>query len=304
MKTKTLSRTQLSKMDDWMRVNARAYDLAKWDHLFHSGTKDAIVHEMLNYQNPDGGFGHGFEADLLSPLSAAIPTAEAIFQAYEYGLDCNADWMKRALSYFENTLLPIPKYWEDCPREVLNDPHAPWWKAIPATAFSPNPCAVVASAFLRFGTDRQKKLGEQIAKDCFRLLLGNGFCGDHDTLNLQALVEQLSLMHSPLITQEIIEAMQRRILENTCFDTGKYHKYYFTPADFVSSPDSMWYGVVGHGMEQMLDYWLDTLNEQDVWTPNFSWGCDTEAAKRSTQCWTGYLAVKRARILKNFNRIE
>ena len=100
-----------------MRSNARPYDLSKWNYLFNEGSKDAIVEEMLKYQNADGGMGSGFEADVLCPLSAAIPTAEAIFQTYEYGLDFDSEWMKHILSYFENSVQDIPKYWEDCPKD-------------------------------------------------------------------------------------------------------------------------------------------------------------------------------------------
>ena len=89
-----LTQIQLLKMDDWMHANARPYDLAKQNYLFNDGSQDAIVEEMLKYQNTDGGMGSGFEADMLCPLSAAIPTAEAIFQAYEYGLDFDSEWME------------------------------------------------------------------------------------------------------------------------------------------------------------------------------------------------------------------
>ena len=89
-----LTKEQLTKMNDWMQINARPYDRAKWNYLFNNGSKDAIVEEMLKYQNTDGGMGSGFEADMLCPLSAAIPTAEAIFQAYEYGLDFDSEWME------------------------------------------------------------------------------------------------------------------------------------------------------------------------------------------------------------------
>ena len=50
-------------MDDWMQSNARSYDFAKWNYLFNNGSKDAIVKEMLKYQNADGGMGSGFEAE-------------------------------------------------------------------------------------------------------------------------------------------------------------------------------------------------------------------------------------------------
>jgi len=62
---RNLSRNQLLKMDEWMCSNARPYDFAKWNYLFNGGSKDAIVEEMLKYQNADGGMGSGFEADVL-----------------------------------------------------------------------------------------------------------------------------------------------------------------------------------------------------------------------------------------------
>lgn len=287
-----------------MQINARPYDRAKWNYLFNNGEKIDIVREMLKYQNSDGGFGHGFEADVLLPLSAAIPTAEAIFQSYDYDLNCHSSWFQSILSYFENSVQNIPKYWEDCPKEAMNYPHAPWWNYEPCMIFSPNPCAVVASAFIRYGTEKQRNLGLKIAEDCFALLKGTDFCGDHDSLNIMTLIEQLSAIASPLITEEIITAMKRRITENVCFDSGKWHEYYFQPLDFVASPKSMWYSVVEKGIEDNIDFWLENIGPEGVWHPNFSWGMDTEVAKQVTENWKGYITVKRAKILLNFNRIE
>lgn len=182
-----LSNLQIRKIDSWMNSNARQYDLAKWNFIVNNGTKESIVKEMLKYQNDDGGFGQGFECDVIAPVSAAIPTAEAIFQAYDYELDCTAEWFTKILSYFENSIMNIPKYWEDAPKEALDYPHAPWWNYEPCTKFSPNPCAVVASAFILYGTNKQKELGYKIAEDCFKLLLSDDFCGDHDSLNIMSL---------------------------------------------------------------------------------------------------------------------
>lgn len=299
-----LSKSQFAIMDEWMQEYARAYDKAKWNFLFHGGSKDEIVKQMLQYQNADGGFGNGFEADILCPLSAALPTAEAIFQTYEYGLDCSSEWFQEILSYLENSVQDIPKYWEDCPKEAMDYPHAPWWKWEPSQTFSPNPCAVIASAFICYGTESQQKLGYTIAQDCLKLLVSDDFCGDHDTLNMQVLVERMMAIKSPLITEEVIAALRRRILSNTCFDTAKYNEYVFSPLDFVTAPDSVWYDDVSHGIENTFDFWLNTLNGQGVWSPNFSWGIDSEVSKRVTENWKGYITVKRAKILHNFGKIE
>ena len=301
---KTLSKHQIQTIDKWMHTHARPYDLAKWNYLVNDGSKNDIVFEMLKYQNPDGGMGSGFEPDVICPKSAAIPTAEAIFQAYEYDLDCTSDWMKRILAYFEQSVQNIPKYWEDCPKEAMDYPHAPWWSYQPCTVFNPNPCGAVASAMIRYGTDYQKQLGYRIADDCLKLLISEDFCGDHDTLNMLALLEQLIAVGSPMITEVIMAAIKRRILENTCFDPPRYHEYVFTPLDFVTCPDSGWYDTVGHGIDATFDYWFESLNADGVWNPNFSWGIDSAVSRQVTTYWTGYVTVKRVKILKNFNRID
>ena len=46
------------------------------------------------------------------------------------------------------------------------------------------------------------------------------------------------------------------------------------------------------------------INDQGVWTPNFSWGVDSDVSRQVTKNWTGYITVKRAKILLNFGRIE
>lgn len=287
-----------------MQENARPVDRAKWNHLFHGAPKEEIVARIVTYQNPDGGLGGGFEPDVLLPLSAAIPTAEAIFTAYDYALDCRAPWFGKILGYFADTVQDIPKYWEDCPPAAMDYPHAPWWNYAPCTVFSPNPCAVVASALIRYGTPAQQALGLRVARDCLDFLAGTAFCGDHETLNLIVLVEQLQAIGSPLVTEEILAALRRRIGENVCYDPGKWNAYYFQPLDFASSPAAMGYSVVQGGIEANLSFWLDSLNAQGVWTPNFSWGVDSDVARQVTENWKGYIAVKRARILRNFGRID
>lgn len=299
-----LRREQLAVMDDWIQTYARPYDRAKWNFLFHDGTKENIVTEMCRYQNPDGGMGNGFECDVLLPLSAAIPTAEAIFQAYDYGLDTGSDWFRAILDYFENSVQDIPKYWEDCPREAMDYPHAPWWNWEPCTVFNPNPCGCAASALITCGSPSQKELGLRAARDCFTLLCSQDFCGDHDTLNIKALVERLTMAGSPLVTEDVMAAMERRIRENTCFDPAKWHEYTFQPLDFADSPDSLWLDIVKDGIEDNVNFWLDSLNPNGVWEPNFSWGVDSDVSRQVTQNWRGYITVKRARILQNFGLIE
>lgn len=299
-----LTSLQISKMNDWIQKNARPYEKAKWDFLFNCGSKDNILKEMLKYQNTDGGFGDGFEADIILPLSAAIPSAEAIFQAYDFGLDCTAQWFSKLLCYFENSLMDIPSFWEEAPKEFMEYPHAPWWNYKPNTVFSPNPCGVIASALILYGTEKQKEIGYTVAKRCLEFLLSDAFCGDHDSYNLMKLVEVLQYINSPLVTSEIMKAMKRRIAENICYDDSKWNEYRPQPLDFADSPESQWYECVKRGIEHNFQYWLDNLNDNGVWTPNFSWGVDSDISKQVTENWKGYITVRRARIFMRYNRCK
>lgn len=158
--------------------------------------------------------------------------------------------------------------------------------------------------FYSVGNERQKDLGIKIAKDCFKLLVSNEFCSDHDTLNILTLVNKLISVKSPLITDEVIGAMKRRISENVCFDRLLWNEYRFAPLDFVDSPNSIWYDTVKRGIEANFKFWLETINEQGVWNPNFSWGIDSEISHRVTENWKGYIVSKRIRILKNFSLLN
>jgi len=269
---KRLTLKQVETIDLWIKENARLYDKAKWNNLFHNGTKANVVKEMVKYQNEDGGFGNGFEADILLPLSAPLPSAEAIFQAYDYDLDCNEEWFSRLLCYFEKSVQSDnPKFWEDAPKEVMDYPHAPWWNYGPCTKFSPNPCAVIASAMILYGSNSQKELGITVTKKCFEHLLSDSLCGDHDCYNIMKLIEKLQSINSQLVTDEIIKAMKRQISENVCYDTSRWCEYYPQPLDFVDMPESMWYQDIEKGVNLNFEYWLENINNQGVWNPNFSW---------------------------------
>lgn len=301
---KCLTKVQIQKMNDWLVKNARPFDLAKWNFLFNGGDKEIILNELLKYQNTDGGFGNGLEADILVPLSAAIPSGEAIFMAYDFGLDCKDEWFSKLLGYFEATIQDTPSFWECAPQAFEEYPHAPWWNYKPDTKFSPNPCGVIASAMILYGNKKQKEIGYTVANRCFEFLLSDEFCGDHDSYNIMKLIEILQRLNSSLITDGIITAMKIRIAENVCYDDSKWMEYYAQPLDFADSPTSQWCPCIREGIENNFAYWTDNIPQDGVWTPNFSWGIDSDVSRQVTENWKGYITVRRARIFKRYNRIE
>ncbi|MHC1693858.1 MAG: hypothetical protein AB9835_00980 [Eubacteriales bacterium] len=299
-----LTKQQFAKMDAWVKLNARPFDRAKWDLLFCGGSRDAVLAEMLKYQNADGGFGNAFESDILLPDSSAIASTEAVFQSYKYGLDISGKWFSRLLLWFERNVKDITRFWEDVPPAVIDYPRAPWWGYSVSENFSPNPCAAISSALILYGTPSQRELGERVARRCLKFLQSEDFCGDHDTYNLMMLVEKLLEVKSPLVTDEVMSAIKRRITSNVCYDTSRYMKYVPQPLDFADSPSSPWYDIVKDGIDANLRYLVDTISPEGVWQPNFSWGEDSEVSRQATQNWKGYIAVKRAEILREYEWME
>lgn len=299
-----ITKQQLSTTENWIYKNARPLEIAKWNLLWGKGNKEELVAEMVKYQNADGGFGNGFEADILTPESAAIPSCEAIFMAQDYNLDLTADWAKKLYYWLENTVQSTPSFWNPVPKSLEDYPHAPWWSYSEDIIFTPNPCAVAASALILYGTESQKALGQKAANKCIDYLLTNDDYWDHDTYCLQRLFMSLQKQGSPLINEQAVQAMNTRILKTACLDQSKYMEYVSQPIDLVDSPKSPWYDILKDSIPSNLNYLLDTLNNDEYWNPNFSWGVDTDISRQVTQNWIGYIAVKRVKILGAFGMIE
>lgn len=296
---KKMSRQQLDKIENWVYQNARDIEIAKWNLLFSKGTKQDLINELVKYQNADGGFGNGLESDILIPESSAIATGEAIFTAQDYGLDFTADWAKKMLSYLEMSKQDSPSFYESVPQSIDDYPHAPWWSYTPDTIFTPNPGAVFASVLIKYGTGTQKTLGDEITEACIDFTLTDTNYWEHDTYCLQRLYLAL-----PTLSDNVIFTINNRISNGICFDESQWMNYVAQPFDMVDSPDSVWYPLIRNNVEKNADYWIDTLSNDGYWQPNFSWGVDTDVSKMATKNWIGYIAVKRIKILKVFDRIE
>lgn len=74
---KTLTSVQWYGAAEWLQRHGRPLDRALFANVFQRGSAEAVLHELAAYQNPDGGFGHGLEADIRTPASTVIATTQA-----------------------------------------------------------------------------------------------------------------------------------------------------------------------------------------------------------------------------------
>ena len=64
---------------------ARLLDRHRYALLFADGSAEPVLDALRGYRNPDGGFGHALEPDLLCPASQPAPTLHALDVLNEAG---------------------------------------------------------------------------------------------------------------------------------------------------------------------------------------------------------------------------
>ncbi|MCK5732144.1 MAG: hypothetical protein KAH13_03935 [Tenericutes bacterium] len=122
-----LSKNLIDKLAIEVKEKGRLLDYYLIQNLFNCNQNE-IVEELKNYQNADGGFGHGLEPDVTMPDSSIVCTNEAveILEAVDQS-PLKMDVIKDIVLYYEKTFKNDINGWDIVPPTVDNYPHAIWW---------------------------------------------------------------------------------------------------------------------------------------------------------------------------------
>ena len=159
---------------------ARPIDYARWCFNFEGASSDIVLDILAQYQNSDGGFGHGLEADFWNPLSSPMQTwaATEVLQSLDHG---NSDHSITLgiLRYLENTSDFDGHTWSRTVSTNNDYPHAEWWshqdRDQPDSEKTYNPTAALAGFALQFSRvgSRLHGIARQIAAEACNALLGS-----------------------------------------------------------------------------------------------------------------------------------
>ncbi|MBT3943636.1 MAG: hypothetical protein HOC77_00035 [Chloroflexi bacterium] len=144
-----LSDDALRRASNFMKLLSRPLERALFNLEFGDGTRDAVIKELAEFQNDDGGFGNGIEPDVWMPESSPLATTVALQHISAISVPPDHPLVVGAIAYLINSYDEKRAGWSKVSWEVEDAPHAPWWNYSPKLdrAFDPtdwgNPAAEI-----------------------------------------------------------------------------------------------------------------------------------------------------------------
>lgn len=308
MGTKTLPSESFDEASDFVLHSARALERNTHNRIFNGERPSKSLLELKNYQNPDGGFGHGLEPDLRLPHSSPITTTVAFQHLERIGGDSKVadNIVRSAINYLEDSFQEEAGRWYSVPPEVNDYPHAPWWHydensgRTPVDEFWGNPTVEILAYGLRYeGFSKAIDTGELVKTAIQKINDVEKFESEHEVHCYLKLYEALPRDEANQIKDQLAKAVDQLV----CLNPSEWTNYVPQPIDFVTSPESPRFGISENTLEKNLDFLVESINEDGVIKPSWEWGQYESEWERAELEWTGILTLKTLIRLDKFDRI-
>ena len=287
--------------------NARPLDFARWRFAFEGGSREDVLAALAAYQNGDGGFGHGLEADCLNPNSTPLQTWTATQILSEIGMeDAEHPLVRGILRYLETTPDFDGHRWAGLSGVRSNDdyPHAPWWSYAPEELPDYNPTASLAGFILRFALQDSALYATavRVAREavdwlsahapiesmhtaaCFVSLHDSlAACGATDVVDMAALRTLLSGQIAHVLTK----------------DTSVWAtEYVCKPSLFISSKESAFYPENRALCAAECAFIEETQQEDGAFAITWDWGAYPQDWPVSRNWWKADAVIRNARFCR------
>ncbi|MBQ3604553.1 MAG: hypothetical protein IJA02_12010 [Clostridia bacterium] len=230
----------VNKAESFIKENARPLDLAVYKYFFENESNQAVVDELLKFQNADGGFGNAIEPDFFNPNSSPVATNDAIITLCRVNaLDKNSDIVKGIVKYLEShdSFDKDKKRWLFAIDSNKDYPHAVWWEKKGDGISGFNPSVSLAAFWVCYG--KCAPLYEEILKEGLEFLK-NAEEISGDDLNCFLLAYELFKTNgiNNIIDMKVFKNLLCKAIFNTiCKDTRKYG------IEYVPLPSSVFPGT-------------------------------------------------------------
>ncbi|MFS0725028.1 hypothetical protein [Paenibacillus sp. 1P07SE] len=285
--------------EQYMSEKARPLERTMYKFEFECGSSDAVIAELSAFQNSDGGFGHGLEPDLRTPVSSALATTQALAILERLpDNETKRHMVERTLAYLADHYLEDRGGWEIIPRAAEDAPRAIWWRYGGFDAYWGNPNADIAAYFIDYSTVYPYTRLEELQARTIRYLLQECDLTEmHEMLCYLRFCERLDAAAQA----EVDERMQQ-FLDN-CIITEANEGYGARPLQAADSPEARYYAKYASRIPAELDSLIAEQGEDGAWAPNWSWQQYEEEWLRAKEEWKGILTLQALRTLRNYDRL-
>lgn len=228
----------ISAAKRFVEENARPVDLAVYRFFFEGGSREDVVRALAEFQNEDGGFGHGLEMDFLNPHSSPIATNDALITLWRVGALEHSLPMAEAMARYldsHDSFDEGRRRWLFTIDSNRDYPHAAWWEKAGDGIHGFNPTMSLAAFMICFG--RRTALYEQIVRE------GMAYLAENEDVSGEAL--KCFLLAEAMLREngvedvvplaQLRELIARRIDGAICKDAEKYGvEYVPAPSDFFA----------------------------------------------------------------------
>lgn len=313
---KHMEKKIFERAKNFIYQNARPLDLARWQFHFENGTKESVLNALASYQNEDGGFGHGLEADCLNPYSSPIQTWAATCIIRELGgLDKDHPIIKSILDYLEHTKDFDGTCWANTIQSNNEYPHAlwwqyphpPWWKgeSLQGNFIDQyNPSAELAGFVLLYGEENSNLYDKAvtIAKKGIKDLVTIENPGDmHVISNFIALYGYIceAKKENAFDTVTLLEMLRRLTYESITQDTSIWNKNYICkPSQFFNTKVSPFYEQNAEIAQYECKYIAESQLEDGSYSVPWKWDGYPDVWPICKNWWKGHSIITNMLYLK------
>lgn len=303
---KLLSQETFLHTKKWIQQEARSLEQSLFAYEFEGGSADAVINELAKYQNQDGGFGNGLEADFRLPDSSPLATSVALQHLIQFADHPKADQLiQDAVRYLEYSFLEERQGWLAVPEKVNDYPHAFWWK-VHENGMSwidenwGNPSAELIGYLHIFEDYVQAlpvpKLVDQAIQHFLNL---ETFESEHE---IYCYLRMLAMVPSQR-TNKVERQLERAVQSVVKLDRENWEKYVPFPLKFVATPQAKTFEIPKFKIEDNLDYFVEKLEEQGKIVPPWEWNDYLDTWEKAKKEWTGVLTLGTLSALKRFERL-
>ncbi len=298
--TKKMDISSFKLAQHFMKNHARPLERALYEYEFEATNYKKALQELIAFQNPDGGFGHGLEPDLRCNESSALATTYALGILGELpAFEEKKNVVCQALDYFITSYQDDHTGWDIIPVEAERSPRAIWWQYGVFSDNWGNPNADIVGFFIQYrDLVTYEKLDMLIDYAIQHLLETCDLAEMHELFCYLRLYEQLKLNTKK--RTKIEDRLQRFINNCVIADPAKREGYVAGPLQIIDSPKSTHYRKFANILPMELDHLIGQQATDGAWAPNWEWHQYENDWPIAEKEWKGILTLQALRILRNF----